>query len=390
MDKMIYMDNAATTMMEDRVFQAMKPYFQELYANPSSGYGFAARPKQAIRQARQDIAAFVNARPNEIYFTSGGSESLNWAIKGFARSNAGKGNHIITSKIEHHAVLNTCHQLENEGFEVTYLEVDEYGSISLEQLKAAIRETTILISVMFANNEIGTIEPIREIGAIAREHNIVFHTDAIQAYGHVPIDVKELNIDMLSASAHKCGGPKGVGLLYVKSGIEIGSLIHGGHQERGKRAGTLNVPGIVGFHEATKLAGNEMITRMGKIGKLRDYLVAQVLEKIELAYLNGSPDSRLVNNAHFCFEYVEGESLVVFLDQKGICASSGAACESDSIDPSHVVLAIGRDEELAYGSLRLSISEHTTKEEVDYVVAQLASIVVKLRKMSPLYRVARS
>lgn len=390
MDKIIYMDNAATTMMEDQVFQAMKPYFQVVYANPSSGHGFAARPKQAIRQARQDIAAFVNARPNEIYFTSGGSESVNWAIKGFVGSNKGKGNHIITSKIEHHAVLNTCHQLEKEGFEVTYLDVDEYGSIGLDQLKAAIKDTTILISIMFANNEIGTIEPIREIGAIAREHNVVFHTDAIQAYGHVAIDVRDLNIDMLSASAHKCGGPKGVGLLYVKSGIEIGSLIHGGHQEQGKRAGTLNVPGIVGFHEATKLAGTEMTTRVGKIRELRDYLIAQVLDKIELAYLNGSPVSRLPNNAHFCFDYVEGESLVVFLEQVGICASSGAACESDSIDPSHVVLAIGRDEDLAYGSLRLSISERTTKDQVDYVVAHLTSIVEKLKKMSPLYQVTIS
>ena len=385
MDKMIYLDNAATTMMEEPVFQAMAPYFTQWYGNPASGYGFSARPKQAIRQARIDIATFLNARPSEIYFTGGGSESNNWAIKGIAHSLKTKGNHIITSKIEHHSILNACRYLEQDGYEITYLDVDEFGLVNLEQLESAIKETTIMISIMFANNEIGTIEPVRQIGALARRHNVLFHCDAIQAYGHLPIDVDELNIDLLSASAHKCGGPKGLGLLYVKNGIKIEPLIHGGHQEQGKRAGTLNVPGIVGFHEATSLAAKNLESRMAKVGKLRDYLIVQVLDKIDLAYLNGSPTMRLPNNVHFSFDYVEGESLVVLLDQKGICASSGAACESDSIDPSHVVLAIGRDEDLAYGSLRLSLGEHTTKDDIDYVVAQLVLIIDQLRRMSPLY-----
>lgn len=385
MSKLIYLDNAATTQVYPEVLEAMIPYFTEHYGNPSSIYSFAGESKRAVDAARNTMAEFLNASTEEIYFTGGGSESDNWALKATAEAYANKGKHIITSKIEHHAVLHTCEWLEKHGFEVTYLNVDENGLVDLEELKAAIRPDTILISVMFANNEIGTIEPIAEIGKIAKEHGVLFHTDAVQAFGHVPIDVQAMNIDMLSASGHKINGPKGIGLMYIRKGIKIGSFIHGGAQERHRRAGTHNVPGIVGFAKAVELASRDMDRRMKYETELRDYYISRVEKEIPYAKLNGDRVKRLPNNTNFCFRFIEGESMLILLDQKGICASSGSACTSGSLDPSHVLLAIGLPHEIAHGSLRLTLSEETTMEDVDYVVDCIKKIVERLRSMSPLY-----
>lgn len=385
MDRLIYLDNAATTKVDHEVFEAMRPYFEEVYGNASSMYSFAGKARKAVDDAREVIADYLGAKAREIYFTAGGSESDNWALKAVAFAKKEKGKHIITSKIEHHAILHTCEYLEKNGFEVTYLDVDEHGLVSIEKLKQAIREDTILISIMFANNEIGTIEPIKEIGAVAHEHGIVFHTDAVQAYGHVPINVDEMNIDLLSASGHKINGPKGIGIMYLRDSVKIGALIHGGAQERGRRAGTHNTPGIVGIAKATELAVQNMEKRAGHERELRDYLIDRVLKEIPYSRLNGHPTKRLSNNANFCFRFIEGESLLIMLDQKGICGSSGSACTSGSLDPSHVLLAIGLPHEIAHGSLRLTLSEETTKEEIDYTVDQLKQIVDRLRNMSPLY-----
>ena len=385
MSHIIYLDNAATTKVNHEVYEVMKPYFEELYGNPSSVYTFSGVAKKEIDKARETIASFLGAKANEIYFTGGGSESDNWALKATAYAYRNKGNHIITSKIEHHAVLHTCEFLEKQGFEVTYLDVDEEGLIKIDELKAAIRPSTILISIMFANNEIGTIEPIKEIGEIAKEHNILFHTDAVQAYGHLPINVNELNIDMLSASGHKINGPKGIGIMYLRNTVKIGSFIHGGAQERGKRAGTHNTPGIIGFAKATQLAREHLEKRSKYESDLRDYLIDRVLTEIPYTRLNGHRINRLSNNAHFCFRFIEGESLLILLDQNGICGSSGSACTSGSLDPSHVLLAIGLPHEIAHGSLRLTLSDEITKEEIDLVVDKLKEIVNRLREMSPLY-----
>lgn len=385
MERMIYMDNAATTPVNREVYKAMLPYFEEYYGNASSVYRFAGKSTKAVDEARQTIADYLNAKPKEIYFTAGGSESDNWALKATAFALRNKGKHIITTKIEHHAILHTCEYLEGLGFEVTYLNVDENGLVCIDEVAKAIREDTILISIMFANNEIGTIEPIKEIGALAHEKGIYFHTDAVQAYGHVPIDVNELNIDMLSASAHKINGPKGVGLLYIRENVKIGSFIHGGAQERGKRAGTLNTPGIVGFAKATQVAKDTLNCRADYERELRDYLIKRVLDEIPYTKLNGDKTNRLTNNVNFSFRFIEGESLLIMLDQKGVCGSSGSACTSGSLDPSHVLLAIGLPHEIAHGSLRLTISDANTKEEVDYVVESLKEIVSRLRSMSPLY-----
>lgn len=385
MDKLIYLDNAATTVVKPEVVEAMKPYFDELYGNAASVYRFAGKASKAVSEARSIIASYLGAKDKEIYFTGGGSESDNWAIKATAYALRNKGKHIITSKIEHHAVLHTLEYLETLGYEVTYLDVDENGVLKLDDLEKAIREDTILITIMFANNEIGTIEPVKEIGEIAHKHGIIFHTDAVQAYGHVPINVDELNIDILSASAHKINGPKGVGIMYLRETVRIGSFIHGGGQERGKRAGTHNTPGIVGFGKATELAVNTMEKRGAYESELRDYLICRVLSEISYTRLNGSRVDRLPNNANFSFRFIEGESLLIMLDQKGICGSSGSACTSGSLDPSHVLLAIGLPHEIAHGSLRLTLSEDTTKEDIDYVVDELKLIVGRLRSMSPLY-----
>lgn len=385
MNDIIYLDNAATTAVKPEVFEAMKPYFTEYYANPSSVYRFAGTCKNAVEDAREQIADLIDAKSQEIYFTAGGSESDNWAIKGIAEAYKEKGNHIITTKIEHHAVLHTCEYLEKHGYEVTYLDVDGDGLIDLNALEKAIRPSTILISVMTANNEIGTIQPIKEIGEIAKKHNVFFHTDAVQAFGHIPISVTDMNIDLLSASGHKINGPKGIGIMYIRNGIKLGAFIHGGAQERHRRAGTHNVPGIIGMGLAAKLAKETMQERMEKETKLRDYLIQKIEETIPHAKLNGSRTTRLPNNVNFCFRFIEGESLLILLDQKGICGSSGSACTSGSLDPSHVLLAIGLPHEIAHGSLRLTLSEENTEEEIDYVVENLASIVERLRSMSPLY-----
>lgn len=385
MDRFIYLDNAATTRVKDGVYESMQPYFTEWYGNPSSIYRFAGESRKAIENARAVTADFLNAKPEEIYFTGGGSESDNWALKAAAFANRGKGKHIITSTIEHHAILHTCRYLEKLGFEITYVKVDENGVIKLDELKAAVRKDTILITVMFANNEIGTIQPIREIGELAHRNGSLFHTDAVQAYGHERIDVEELHIDLLSASGHKMNGPKGVGILYIRNSVKIGSFIHGGAQERGRRAGTYNTPGIVGFGKATEIAKRELEKRRGYESGLRDYLIDRVLAEIPYTRLNGHRSRRLSNNANFSFRFIEGESLLILLDQKNIAASSGSACTSGSLDPSHVLLAIGLPHEIAHGSLRLTLSEETTKEELDYVVEELKKIVERLRSMSPLY-----
>ena len=385
MDKLIYLDNAATTKTAPEVVEAMLPYFTEYYGNPSSVYTFASKSKEAVTRQREVIAEALGAKSEEIYFTAGGSESDNWALKATAEAYKDKGNHIITTKIEHHAILHTAQYLEKRGYEVTYLDVDENGVVKLDDLKAAIRPTTILISVMFANNEIGTIQPIKEIGEIAKENGILFHTDAVQAFGQVPIDVNEYHIDMLSASGHKLNGPKGIGFLYIRKGLKLKSFVHGGAQERKRRAGTENVPGIIGIGTAVSRAMRTMKERTLKETELRDYLISRVLQEIPYVRLNGHPEKRLPNNANFSFRFIEGESLLIMLDMKGICGSSGSACTSGSLDPSHVLLAIGLPHEIAHGSLRLTLSEETTREEIDYVVEALKEIVTHLRSMSPLY-----
>ena len=385
MSKLIYMDNAATTAVKPEVFEKMKPYFMENYSNPSSVYSFAGEAKKAVDDARDIIAGALNAKAAEIYFTGGGSEADNWAIKATSEAYKNKGKHIITSAIEHHAVLHTCGWLERHGYEVTYLPVDENGTVSPEKVEEAIRPDTILISIMFANNEIGTIEPIKEIGEIAEKHGVLFHTDAVQAFGHVPIDVQEMHIDMLSASGHKFHGPKGIGFMYMRNGLKLGSFIHGGAQERSRRAGTHNVPGIVGMGEAARIAMEQLEVNAVKETEVRDYLIARVEKEIPYIKVNGHRENRLPNNINICFRFIEGESRLIMLDQKGICASSGSACTSGSLDPSHVLLAIGLPHEIAHGSLRLTISEDTTKEDADFVVDNLKSIVERLRSMSPLY-----
>lgn len=385
MKEFVYLDNAATTKVRPEVVEAMLPYFTEIYGNASAVYDFGQKCKQAIEDARETIGSSIGTRASNIYFTAGGSESDNWALKGVAEVYKDKGKHIITTKIEHHAILHTCAYLEQQGYEVTYLDVDADGLVSLEDVKKAIRPDTILISVMFANNEIGTIEPIEEIGAIAHEHGILFHTDAVQAYAQVPIDVEKMHIDLLSASGHKLNGPKGIGFLYIRQGLKLKSFIHGGAQERKRRAGTENVPGIVGLGKAVEIAMATMDERIKKESELRDYLIARIEDEIPFAKLNGHRVKRLPNNINFCFRFIEGESMLIMLDMAGICGSSGSACTSGSLDPSHVLLAIGLPHEIAHGSLRLTLSDEITKDQLDYVVDHLKEIVAKLRSMSPLY-----
>lgn len=385
MSDLIYLDHAATTAVHPDVLKEMLPYFTDKFGNPSSVYGFAANNKNKLTEARETIAGALGAKSEEIYFTAGGSESDNWALKCTAEAYGVHGGHIITTKIEHHAILHTCKYLQNRGYDVTYLDVDENGLVDLNTLEAAIRPDTFLISIMFANNEIGTIEPIKEIGEIAHRHGILFHTDAVQAFGQIPIHVDEMNIDMLSASGHKFNGPKGIGFLYIKKGLKLKSFIHGGQQERGRRAGTENVPGIVGIAKACEIAMAEMEERMKKETELRDYLIERILKEIPYTRLNGHSKKRLPNNVNISFQFVEGESILIMLDMAGICASSGSACTSGSVDPSHVLLAIGLPHEIAHGSLRLTIGYENTKEEMDTVVDNLKRIITNLRNMSPLY-----
>ena len=387
MGKVIYLDNAATTKVYDEVVEAMLPYFTEYYGNPSAVYTFAGQANKAVTIAREQIAKVIGARTDEIYFTGGGSESDNWALKAvIEEKKKKKGKHIITTTVEHHAILHTCEYLESLGCEITYVNVDEEGMIRMDELKAAIRPDTVLISVMTANNEVGTIQPVEEIGALAHEHEIIFHTDAVQAFGHIPIDVEKMHIDLLSASGHKINGPKGIGMMYINKSVKIKSFIHGGAQERQRRAGTLNVPGIVGFGKAAEIALRDMEKRSKYEEELRHHLAERVMNEIKYAKFNGSKTSRLPNNANFSFQYVEGESMLILLDQRGICSSSGSACTSGSIDPSHVLTAMGVPEELAHGSIRLTLSELNTLEEIDYTVDELKKIIERLRSMSPLYQ----
>lgn len=385
MEKVIYLDNAATTRTAPEVVDAMLPYFTENYGNPSSIYGFASANKEVITEQREKIADVLGAKANEIYFTAGGTESDNWALTATAEAYGTKGKHIITSRIEHHAVLHTCAYLEKRGYEVTYLDVDENGLVDPRKVEEAIRPDTILISIMAANNEIGTIQPIREIGEIAHAHGVLFHTDAVQAFAQIPINVDECHIDMLSASGHKLNGPKGIGFLYIRKGVKIRSFIHGGAQERKRRAGTENVPGIVGLGKAVELAAATMEERAAKETELRDYAISRIEKEIPYCRLNGDRVKRLPNNINFSFRFIEGESMLIKLDFKGICASSGSACTSGSLDPSHVLLAIGLPHEIAHGSLRMTLGADTTKEEIDYTVDCLKEIVEEIRSMSPLY-----
>ncbi len=385
MTNKIYMDNAATTPLKREVLDAMMPYLTEEYGNASSIYATGRDAKRALDEARQTVADALGAKVNEIYFTSCGSEADNWAIQGVAYANKNRGRHIISSQIEHHAVLHTLQYLEKQGLEVTYLPVDEYGLVRPDDLKDAIRPDTILITIMYANNEIGTIEPIDELAQIAHERKIVFHTDAVQAVGHVPLNVKELDVDLLSLSAHKLYGPKGVGALYIKNGVKLDNFLHGGAQERGRRAGTENVAGIVGLAKAIELATAEINENVAHLTTLRDKLISGIQAQIPYCRLNGHPTKRLCNNVNFSFEFIEGESLLLMLDMKGVAASSGSACTSGSLDPSHVLLAIGLKHEIAHGSLRLSIGDFTTEEDIDYVLEVLGPIVQRLRDMSPLY-----
>lgn len=385
MPNTIYLDNAATTAISPEVLDAMMPYLTERYGNASSIHSFGAECNMACEDARKKIAKVINAKDKEIYFTSGGTESDNWAIKSVAYMKKEKGRHIITSTIEHPAVLHTCEFLAREGFEVTFVNVDDQGIIKIDELKAAIRPDTILITVMYANNEIGTVQPIREIGEIARANDIIFHTDAVQAFGHIPIDVEADNIDLMSASAHKIHGPKGVGILYIKNNIKLPPLLHGGPHERKRRAGTLNVPGIVGFGRAAEIAAENMDDNIRKITELRNYLMDRLLTEVPYCRLNGDKDRRLPGNVNISFRYIEGESLLMLVDMRGISASTGSACASGSLDPSHVLLAIGLPHEIAHGSLRLTLSEYNTKEEMDRTVEAVKEVVAKLRSMSPLY-----
>jgi cysteine desulfurase len=385
MNKPIYMDYAATTYTKPEVLEEMIPYFTQFYGNPSSIYSISRETKKALDKARMRVAKAINADPNEIYFTGGGSEADNWAIKGIAFAHQNKGNHIITTTIEHHAVLHACEYLEKHGFEVTYLDVDAEGIIKLEDFKNAIKENTILVTMMMANNEIGSVQPVKEIGEICRERKIFFHTDAVQAVGHIDVDVKEMNIDLLSLAAHKFYGPKGVGALYIKKGIKIHNLVHGGGQEKNRRAGTENVAGIVGLGKALELSVDNLAEHNKKLTYLRDKLIDGLLQ-IPHTRLNGPKgENRLPGNVNVCFRFIEGESVLLMLDAMGICASSGSACTSGSLDPSHVLLAIGLPHEIAHGSLRLSIGDGTTEEEIDYVLKTVPSIVQRLRDMSPLY-----
>jgi len=383
--KQIYLDHASTTPVRPEVVEAMLPYFTEQFGNPSSIYPLGQEASDAVADARETLAGLIGAAPREVYFTSGGSEADNWALKGFARANASRGRHLITSAIEHHAVLHACEALEKEGFEVTYLPVDEHGLVRPADFEAAIRPDTILASIMFANNEIGTIEPIAELAAIAREHGVAFHTDAVQAFGHEPIDVKEMGIDMLSASSHKIYGPKGVGLLYIRKGVKVENFIDGGQQERGRRGSTENVPGIVGFARAAELAAADMTAEHDRLLALRDHAIRRILDEIPSAKLNGSWESRLANNVNFSFEFIEGEGMLLQLAARGICVSSGSACTSGSLDPSHVLLAIGLPHEIAHGSLRMTLGRDTTREDVDFAVDSLKATLANLRMMSPLY-----
>lgn len=385
MDKIIYLDHAATTAARPEVVEAMLPYFTENYWNPSSVYTPALTNRKAVDKSREIIAKSLGTDSQNIYFTAGGSESDNWALKAAAEAYENKGKHIITSTIEHHAILHTCDYLKTKGFEITYVNVDEKGILKLDELEAAIRPDTILISVMFANNEIGTIQPVKEIGEIAKKHGIIFHTDAVQAYGQLPINVDEYHIDMLSASGHKLNGPKGVGFLYIRKGLQLRSFIHGGAQERKRRAGTENVTGIVGLGKAVEIAFDTMEERTKKEIKLRDYTMDRILAEIPYCRINGDKKKRLPNNINISVQFIEGESLLIMLDMAGICASSGSACTSGSLDPSHVLLAIGLPHEIAHGSLRMTLGEETTKEDMDYVIEKLKEIVGKLRTMSPLY-----
>lgn len=385
MKQFIYLDNAATTRVRPEVVDAMLPYFTEIYGNASAVYDFGQKAKQALDESRDIIGGSLHTKGQNIYFTAGGSEADNWALKATAEAYRDKGRHIITTKIEHHAVLHTCEYLEKNGFEVTYLDVDAEGCVNPDDVEAAIRPDTILISVMFANNEIGTIEPIQQIGEIAHKYNVIFHTDAVQAYGQIPIDVEQMHIDLLSASGHKLNGPKGIGFLYIREGLKLRSLIHGGAQERKRRAGTENISGIVGLAKAATIAMDTMEQRMEQETSLRDYLIDRIEHEIPFSKLNGHRTKRLPNNVNFCFRFIEGESMLIMLDMVGICGSSGSACTSGSLDPSHVLLAIGLPHEIAHGSLRLTLGEDTTKEQIDYVVDELSRIVAKLRSMSPLY-----
>ncbi len=385
MEKKIYLDHAATTSTRPSVVEAMLPYFTEEFGNPSSIYEFAQNAKQAIDDARQTIANAIGAESAEVFFVSGGTEADNWAISGVIENYAKKGNHIITSKIEHHAVLHTCEYLEKKGCEVTYLDVDANGMISLKELENAIKENTVLITIMFANNEIGTIQPVKEIGAIAKKHNVLFHTDAVQAFTHIPINVNEMNIDLMSLSGHKIYGPKGIGALYIRKGVRMKAYIHGGAQERRRRGGTENVPAIVGFGKAVAEAMPKLESEASREANLRDYFIQKVIDTIPYVKLNGHPTHRLPNNANISFEFIEGESLLIMLDMKNVCASSGSACTSGSLDPSHVLLAIGLPHEIAHGSLRITLGEKTTQEELDYVADELVTIVKRLREMSPVY-----
>ena len=381
----IYLDNAATTPVRKEVVDAMLPYFTENFGNPSSVYQIAQINKKAIDESRETIAKLIGAQTNEIFFTSGGSEANNWAIKGIAESKKAKGNHIITTKVEHHAVLHTCEYLEKHGYEVTYLDVDENGLVCPNAVEAAIKETTILISIMYANNEIGTIMPIKEIGEIAKKHNVTLHTDAVQAIGQIKVDVKAENIDLLSLSAHKINGPKGVGVLYIRRGLRVENLIHGGAQERGRRAGTENVAGVVGLAKAMELAYTDFEEKIVKMTALRDKLIKGLLDAIPYTRLNGHTTRRLANNANIGVEYVEGESLLLLLDMQGISASSGSACTSGSLDPSHVLLALGIPHERAHGSIRFTLGNQTTEEEIQTVIDKMPAIVQRMRDMSPLW-----
>lgn len=381
----IYLDNASTTPLRKEALDAMMPFLTSDFGNPSALYPIGHVAENAVADARETLASLIGAKPREVFFTSSGTEADNWAIKGFMHANRDKGKHIITSSIEHHAVLHTCEALEKDGYEVTYLPVNQYGLVSPEDFKNAIREDTVLASIMFANNEIGTIEPIAELAAIAKEHGIAFHTDAVQAFGHLPINVDELGIDMLSASAHKLGGPKGVGLLYVRRGIKLDNLIDGGQQERGKRGSTENVAGIVGFAKAAELAWDDMDSEYNRQLEIRDHCIKRVLAEIPHSKLNGSWETRLANNVNFSFEFIEGEGMLLQLAAKGLCTSSGSACTSGSLDPSHVLLATGMPHEIAHGSLRVTLGRDTTMEDIDYLVDSLAATLENLRMMSPLY-----
>jgi cysteine desulfurase len=384
MEKVIYLDNAATTPTHPEVIATMQPYFQDKFGNPATLYSLGRTARQAIEEARDQVAALMGANPNEVYFTSGGTEADNFALVGVAYANEKKGKHIITSKVEHHAVLEPAHFLEKRGFEVTYLPVDQYGMVDPEDVRKAIRKDTVLISIMFANNEVGTIMPVAEIGRIAKEKEVYFHTDAVQAYGHIPVNVDEINCDLLSLSGHKLSGPKGVGAIYIRKGTRIAQLLRGGSQENNRRAGTHNVPGIVGLGKAAEIASRELETEARRLTELRNYLIKGILDNIEDVRLNGHPTKRLPNNVSVCIEGAEGESVLLSLDMEGICASSGSACTSGTLEPSHVLLAMGIPAEIAHGSLRMTLGRMTTKEDIDFVLEVLPPLVKRLRAMSPL------